>query len=300
MEKEEVAYLGPKGTFGWRAASSSSHVKMIPYNSHAKVIQAVVDGKAERGFIAWENSITGIVIDTADPLTTGSIGSSIGIRMHRDEDKVVYSPTSAMVCGETVIPITQCLYGRKGQKSEIKKVYSHPQGLAQCVEFIAKRFPQAQLVPANSTVGGVEKLCEDAEAVAIAPPWAKDFYPEAVLMEEGVQDQKDNTTRFLAIGKEDCRPTGDDKTSIYFQVPGDERPGSLVRVLQILAAVDINMRLIESRPTKTQLGRYGFIVDIDGHRNDCTIRYTLEFIVGVKIVTMLKVLGSYPRWRNGV
>ncbi|MFH1575433.1 MAG: prephenate dehydratase domain-containing protein [Candidatus Nealsonbacteria bacterium] len=298
MEQKKVAYLGPEGTFGWYVAENSSHTEIIPYNSHAKVIQAVVDGKAEKGFVARENSIGGSVVDAIDPLIAGSIG--IRIYLDGNSKEVVYSPMSAMTCGESVLPIVQCLYGRPVRKNEIKRIYSHPQGLAQCEEYIAKRFPQAQLVSVGSTVGGVEKILEDDEAVAIAPPWAKYFYSGVILMEEGVQDRKDNTTRFLAIGKEDCRPTGNDKTSIYFQVPGDERPGSLVRVLQILAAVDINMRLIESRPTKTQLGRYGFIADIDGHRNDCAIRRTLEFIVGVKIVTMLKVLGSYPRWRNGV
>lgn len=301
MKRKQIAYLGPEGTFGWYVArkymaeKNLYGVEMVPYNSHAKIIQAVVDGKAKYGIVARENNLGGSVVDTVGPLIAGSMG----IRIDQDRNnEIVYSPTSAMVCGETVIPINQCLYGRLGQKNEIKRVYSHPQSLVQCEKFIAKRFPQAQLVPANSTVGGVEKLREDAEAVAIAPPRARDFYPEAVLVEEGIQGRKKNVTRFLVIGEEDCRPTGIDKTSIYFQVPGDKKPGSLDRVLRIFAAAEINIKVIESRPTGIKFGRYWFIMDIDGHRDDYIVHLAFEFIVGARIVTKLKVLGSYPRCQS--
>lgn len=292
----KVACLGSEGTFGWRVATRDNPEAVIVFcGSHLQVIQAVINGKARKGYVARENSLGGTVVDTVDPL----IKNPIGIMVCWEDGKVVSSRGDFMVCGETVLPIVQCLYGHRGMH-KVTRMYSHPQALTQCEEFIERRFPGVQLVPANSTVGGVEKLREDTEAVAIAPPWAADFYPDISLLESGIQGSSTNDTRFLVIGKEDCAPTGTDKTSIWFTVPGENKPGSLVRVLNVLAASDINMGLVESRPAKTTLGRYVFLVDVDGHRLDPHLTRALDFIVSQGFATGVCILGSYPRWKNGI
>lgn len=291
-----IACLGPDGTFGWRAATRGSpQTPILTCASHSQVIQAVMKGDADKGYVARENSLMGAVVDTVDPL----IKNPVGITMRLEGGKVIYSHGALMVCGETVLPIEQCLYGQPDHTCTVTRVYSHPQALAQCAEFIKARFPGAQLVPANSTIAGVQKLREDREGVAIAPPWAVDFYPDIPVIERGIQDSPVNDTRFLVVGKNDCVPADNDKTSLWFTVPGEDKPGSLVKVLNILAASDINMGLIESRPAKTTLGRYVFLVDVDGHRNDPHIARALEFIVTQGFATSVCILGSYPRWTNG-
>ena len=231
------------------------------------------------------------MIDTVDPLGR----NAVGIEMRLEGGKVVSSQGRVVVCGEAVLPIVQCLYGTP---QKVARVYSHPQAITQCGEFIKRRFPGAKLVPATSTVAGVEELRQDTEAVAIAPPWAVDFYPDIPLVETGIQDSPVNDTRFLAIGTNECAPTGQDKTSLCFTVPDDERPGSFDRVSMILALVGINKYLIESRPTKTALGRYIFLMDVDGHRLDPVLSRVLELIVLTGLTTSLRVWGSYPR-QNG-
>jgi len=203
-----------------------------------------------------------------------------------------------VVCGEMVLPIRQCLYGNRGVQ-EVARVYSHPQALIQCEEFIKVRFPGVQLIPANSTIAGVENLRRDKEAVAIAPPWAVDFYPDVLLLEKDIQDSTVNDTRFLVIGKDECAPTGRDKTSLWLTVPEDEKPGSFDRVSMMLALCDVNKRLIESRPMRTLLGCYVFLIDVDGHWLDPVLSRVLELLVLTGCTTSLKVWGSYPQWQNG-
>lgn len=288
-----VAYLGPEGTFGWRVATRDNpEAVVVPYKSHSQVIQAVMKGEAERGYVARENSIGGTVVDTVDPLGR----NPVGFEMRLEDGKVVLSGGDLMVCGETILPIEQCLYG--WGTSKVARVHSHPQALIQCEEFVRRRFPDAQLIPASSTIAGVEKLYEDKEAVAIAPPWAVDFYPEVLLLEKDIQDSPVNDTRFLVIGKDECASTGRDKTSLWFTVPEDETPGSFDKVSMILALCGVNKRLIESRPTRTLLGSYVFLIDVDGHRMDPILSHVFELLVLTGLTTSLKVWGSYPR-QNG-
>lgn len=292
----KIACLGPEGTFGWWVATRGNpQTQILACASHSQVIQRVSEGDAERGYVARENNLMGAVVDTVDPL----IKNLVGIMIRLEGGKVVSSQGALMVCGETVLSIEQCLYGQPDRACKVTRVYSHPQALGQCEEFIKARFPDAQSVPVNSTIAGVEKLREDREGVAIAPPWAVDFYPDIPITERGIQDSPVNDTRFLVVGKNDCAPTDNDKTSLWFTVPGEDKPGSLVKVLNVLASRDINMGLIESRPAKTILGRYVFLADVDGHRNDPHITWAVEFIIAQGFATSVCILGSYPRWKNG-
>ncbi len=289
-----VAYLGPEGTFGWRVVTRDNPGTVtIPCTSHSQVIHAVMEGKAKTGYVARENSLGGMVVDTVDPLGR----NPVGIEMILEDGKVVSCSGSLIVCGETVLSIEQCLYGFERIK-KVARVYSHPQAFAQCEEYIRSRFPAAQFVSANSTIAGVAELREDQEGVAIAPPWAEHFYPDIPLLARGIHDSSVNDTRFLVVGKDECAPTGKDKTSLWFTIPGDEDPGSFDKVSMILALCGVNKRSIESRPTRTLLGRYIFLIDVDGHRLDPVLSRVLELVVLAGLTTRLKVLGSYPRW-NG-
>lgn len=291
----KVAYLGPEGTFGWRVATRDNPVAVvfIPCGTHFQVIQAVIEGRVERGYVARENSLEGTVGDTVGPLGR----NPVGVDMRLKGGKVVSSRGDVVVCGEIVLPIEHCLYGDDGVR-EVARVYSHPQALAQCEGFIRRRFPDAQLIPAGSTIAGVKELRQDHEAVAIAPRWAADFYPGTPLLEHGIQDSPVNDTRFLVIGKDECAPTGRDKTSLWFTVPEDEKPGTFDGVSMMLALCGVNKRLIESRPTRMSLGRYAFLIDVDGHRLDPVLSRVLELLVLAGITTSLRVWGSYPR-QNG-
>jgi prephenate dehydratase len=288
----KIAYLGPEGTFGWKVATSNNPgAELIPCSSHAQVIHAVVEGRANRGYVARENSLGGTVTDTVDPLGRNAVGTE----MRFEQGEVISSHGGVVVCGEVVLPIVQCLYG---VPQRVARVYSHPQAITQCEEFIRARFPGAELIHARSTIAGVEELRQDKEAVAIAPPWAVDFYPDIPLVETGIQDSPVNDTRFLVIGTNECAPTGQDKTSLWFTVPEDEKPGSFDRVSMMLALCGVNKRLIESRPMRTLLGRYVFLIDVDGHRLDPVLSRVLELLVLTGLTTSLRIWGSYPR-QNG-
>lgn len=289
-----VGFLRPKGTFGWRVAvRHRGEGELIGFSSHADIIRAVVRGEIEKGIIARENNTIGAVTDSVVPLVSSPVGTEYKLAA----GSIVVVPGKAMICGEDLLPVVQCLYALQGVEwRNAQIVFSHQQAIEQCRGFLANNFPDIKIEPVASTVAGVERLFGHAfPAVAIAPPWAADIYPGAVIIYEGIQDLSGNATRFVVLGEKDVKPTGCDKTSLYFQVPGDEEPGSLARVLNVFAGASINMFCIESSPTGTKLGRYGFFVDIDGHRLDPVLSYALEFIVMAGLTTSLRVFGSYPR-----
>jgi len=291
---KRIAFLGPLGTFGWRVVTKDHpDATLYPCLSHAEVIQEVIEGEADLGYVARENSLGGTVVDTVDPF----LRNPVGIAMHLQEGSVISLRGDLVVCGETVLPIEQCLYGHNNDR-EVTRVYSHQQALSQCRKFLSIRFPRAELVPADSTVGGVARLREDPCGVAIAPPWAGEFYPDIPLLEKAIQDFPVNDTRFLIVGREECVPSGTDKTSLWFTVPEDEKPGTFDHVSQILALANINKRSIETRPMQTELGKYIFLIEVDGHCRDRIIELALELIVLAGHTTKLTILGSYPRWQQ--
>ena len=229
--------------------------------------------KQTRGSCPWENSLEGTVTFTADLLI--------------QEDTL-------KIKSELVLPIHHCLLAKPGGSDEdVEAVYSHPQSLAQCREYLQRRFPGASLMPSLSNSSAVsDMLRSERRALAIAGKRAAWFFDVRILEEE-IEDNHSNATRFIVMAAEDGAPTGRDKTSICFNFDAD-RPGSLVGVLQEFSNRGINLNKIESRPTRRSLGRYFFLIDVDGHRGDETVRSALDAIA--EKVSMLKVLGSYPRY----
>lgn len=291
----KVAFLGPVGTFSWQAALLyNSEAELVECKKNSDVIKAILSGEADCGVIARENSIGGTVVDAVEPI----IASSVGISLIKEGEQIVYSNGKLMLAGNLNLPIKHCLFAKKDspQWEEGVLIYSHEQALAQCSNYLQKYFPGADLVSTVSTVAAIPKMLESLEpALAIAPEKTGELYPEVVMIEEGIENDHTNTTRFVVVSNHDCKPTGNDKTSILFGVPQDERPGSFDRVSQLFACCGINKSLIESRPAKTALGRYVFLMDLDGHRQDSVLRRIFELIVEVGLTTTLRIFGSYPR-----
>ncbi|MDY6918345.1 MAG: prephenate dehydratase [Chloroflexota bacterium] len=271
---KRVAYLGPPGTFAEEAALLyDKTAQLTPFPSIAAVDTAVASGMADEGVVPIENSLEGSVNDTLDLL------------IH--ESKV-------LIRKELVLPIVHHLMAKPGTEvSTIRVVYSHPQALGQCRHFIERCFPKAQVVAALSTAAAVEDMMASGHpAAAIGTARAAELYGAEIMARE-IQDEASNVTRFVVLALTDHPPTGCDKTSISFSFATD-RPGALSEVLQEFTARNINLAKLESRPSKESLGRYFFLLDLEGHREDPVIS---EVLARIKEKTvLLKIFGSYPRY----
>ncbi|MEM3574144.1 MAG: prephenate dehydratase [Candidatus Bathyarchaeia archaeon] len=266
-----IAYLGPRGTFCEEAArkyASRLVAVLIPMPDIADVFQSVSDGGADLGVVPLENSIE------------GSVGLTLDLLLESD----------LWICGEIDLRISHNLIAKPGTRMEdIRVLASHPQALAQCRKFIASRLPKVEMIEASSTSRAVELIKGIEGAAAIGTELAAELNGMEIL-ERGIEDSKNNFTRFLAISKADFPPTGSDKTSIIFSV--ENKPGALYRALEEFAKRDINLTKIESRPTKRRPWEYVFYVDFEGHREDEKCKEALECL-RLK-ASFLKVLGSYP------
>jgi len=271
---KQVAYLGPAGTFTEAAALQyDPDAQLIPFPSIAAVAAAVDSGAAEEGVVPIENSLEGSVTDTLDLLIHDS---------------------NLSICHEMVISIEHCLLVKPGGSAqEVGLIYSHPQALGQCRRFIESSFPKAQAIAALSTAAAVEDmLASRSPAAAIANSRAAEIYG-AEIIAQGIQDSSANHTRFVVLAHHDHPPTGRDKTSMCFSF-NDDRPGMLYSVMGHFATRDINLAKVESRPSKESLGRYIFLVDLDGHREDASVKEALNSIKAE--ASIVKIFGSYPRY----
>ena len=267
-----LAYLGPAGSYAEQAAVDyDATARLVPFVSIPAVASAVRSGLADEGVVPIENSLEGSVTFTLDLL----IGE-----------------TDLFVRNELVIPIDHCLVVVAGTDMEaIRAVYSHPQALAQCRSFLDRCFPAAEQMASLSTSAAVEQMrSSDVPAAAIANRRAASLY-DAQIIATGIQDRPNNQTRFVILAPSDHAPTGHDKTSICFSFTEDS-PGMMYSVLYEIAKRQINMTKIESRPTGETLGRYIFLIDIEGHREDAIVKDALSEIRSQ--VSMFRVFGSYP------
>lgn len=265
-----VAYLGPEGTFTQLAARRMFGLQ-ARYREVATidaVFEAVESGDATYGVVPFENSTEGAVSMTSDAL----LESNLLIRQ------------------EYVLPIAHCLLSRAASLSRVEVVYSHPQALAQCRSWIAKHLPRAQVVQTTSTAAAAREAQVDDRAAAIAADIAAEIH-DLPIVRANVHDRAENATRFVVLGQSDAPPTGEDRTTIAFDVP-DER-GALRRVLSVLEDADVNLTRIESRPNRNQPWHYVFLVDVEGHRSEPALARAIAAVS--KATDFVKVLGSYPR-----
>ena len=273
----KIAYLGPAGTFTEEAARQyNSKATLQPLPSIPGVALAVASNIAEEGVVPIENSLEGSVTDTLDIL----------IRQPR-----------LFIRRELVLPIEHCLLVMSNiTASDIQVIYSHPQALGQCREFLERCFPKAQLVASLSTAAAVGDMKESkSPAAAIAPHRAAELNKVEVLA-QGIQDNPSNMTRFVVLADTDHPPTGTDKTSLCFSF-AEDKPGLLYSVMGEFARRNINLAKVESRPTKQSLGEYIFLIDVHGHRQDPPVKEAIEALRQQS--STLKIFGSYPRWDQG-
>ena len=276
-----IGYLGPHGTFTEQAVLSEDKLadcERVLYTSMPAVLNAVEAGELDLGFAAIENSIEGTVNATIDTLAFSS---------------------NLMIQGEVVIPISmELLASPTATLDSIETVISFPHAIAQCRHWLADHLPNARHTAANSTADAVELVgkADDPTKAAIGNALAGQLYGLNGLA-SSIQDNEGNQTRFVTVAREGIpKITGNDKTSIViFQ--RDDRPGSLLSILQEFSARQINLSKLESRPTKKGLGNYCFIMDLDGHISDEVIADALKNIMAKQ--AEVKFLGSYPAAGTG-
>tara|TARA_B110000014_G_scaffold213601_1_gene166494 strand:- start:961 stop:1797 length:837 start_codon:yes stop_codon:yes gene_type:complete len=270
---KKIAYLGPPGTYSEQAAKQWNNVdEILPLESIPAVAKSVENGESYQGVLPIENSIEGGVTFTLDLLIHDSLLS---------------------ICGEVIVPINHYLMAHEEiDLNSVTTVYSHPQSLGQCRQFLLNHLPQATLVASLSNAKAVEEmLSANPSAAAISSERSANLYGATVL-KKNVEDNPNNETRFVILAHGDHEITSNDKTSLCFEFDGDS-PGILSESLTEFASRNINLVKIESRPNKRRLGRYVFLVDIDGHRKTPEVKEALDALESK--VSMLKIFGSYPK-----
>ena len=267
-----IGYLGPKGTFCQAAALQYTDKKyLIAFPTIADVLEAVDQGKIQKGIVPIENSIEGTVNMTLDMMIF-----DVNVKIQK----------------EIVLPIEHHLLVKKGMYiKDIQKVFSHPQALGQCRKFLRQHLPYVSVEVSSSTAEAAKQISESQEPwAAIGTALAGKLYDLETLYSH-IQDQVINETRFIVVGKEDAPLGKNCKTSIAFSTKETHKPGELYKVLNILALWDINITKIVSRPAKNQLGQYIFFLDIEGHRKEELISEALDMIQ--RKTSFLKIFGSY-------
>ncbi len=272
---ETYGYLGPKATHCEEAlylylGTETANATAFP--SIPQVLSAVSEGRVARGIVPLENSIEGTVNLTLD---------------------LIVSDPELKIVGEVVLPIKHNLLARPGVKrEEINLILSHPHALAQCRQYLSRHFPRIPVREVNSTAEAARIIASQQEPfAAIGNEKAAANYRLEIL-EHDIQDCRENQTRFAIISKQDVPVTGPARTSLVISIT--DRPGGLYQILKEFALANINLTKIESRPAKRNLGDYLFFIDLDGHREDLSVRKCLESIEDM--TAMFRVLGSYPVW----
>ena len=272
-EALKVAYLGPEGTFTQSAVfkhfGHSVHALSVP--TIDEVFHEVEAGTADFGVAPVENSSEGTVnIHTLDMFLTSPL----------------------KVCGEIELRIHQHLMGKMQDLREIRRICSHPQSLAQCRVWLAEHLPNVETVPIGSNAEAARRARDEDGTAALAGEAAAEVYGLKILFRD-VEDQADNTTRFVVVGRKLFPPSGNDKTSVLLSASGTEGPGALLHLLGPLARHGVNMTRIESRPSRRRKWDYVFFVDLDGHAENAPVKKALEEVKAK--ATLFKVLGAYPK-----
>jgi chorismate mutase/prephenate dehydratase len=266
----KVAFFGPKATFTHLAAMQQFGLsaELVPQKAIPAVFEEVGKGRAKYGVVPVENSTEGMVSHTLD----------------------MFMESDLKINAEVLLEIHHYLLSRTGRLEDIKKVYSHPQPIAQSRDWLAENLPNIPVVDVASTAVAAQIVSEDYTAAAIASELAASMY-DLKIVRERIEDQVNNFTRFLVIGKKLTEMSGDDKTSLMFSVK--DEVGILYRMLEPFAKRGINLSKIESRPLKKKAWEYIFFLDLMGHIADPVIAEAVQELK--QCCQFVKVLGSYPR-----
>ena len=264
-----VAYLGPAGTFSESASRKhfGSAPNFIAMPTIDDVFRAVEAGNADYGVVPVENSTEGAVSGTLDLLLANPL----------------------QVCGEVNLRIHQQLLSRAEGIGAARRLYSHAQSIAQCHEWLNRNLAHLPRVPVASNAEAARMAAEDPESCAIAGSAAAELYGLNVLA-ANIEDDPNNTTRFLVIADHDAGLSGHDRTSLVFSA--QNRPGAVHALLEPLARHGVDMTKLQSRPARAGLWEYVFHADIEGHQQDAAVQAALQELN--ERAAFVKVLGSYP------
>ncbi|MBI2825396.1 MAG: prephenate dehydratase [Planctomycetia bacterium] len=268
LEKQlRVAFLGPLYSFSHLATLHrfGAGIELVPVATIAAVFEEVNRKHADYGLVPIENSTDGRIADTLD----------------------MFTRLRVRICSEVQLRIHHTLLGRC-PRSDVKEVYSKPQALSQCRNWLVKHLPAARPIEVTSTTTAAQLALDKPGAAAIASVEAGVQYGLDVLA-ENIEDNPDNTTRFAVIGAESAARSGRDKTAAMFQI--EHRPGSLAEAINIFKRNRLNLTWIESFPIAR--GEYMFFIELDGHESDLRVRRA--FAALGKKALRLEILGSYPR-----
>ncbi len=267
----KVAYLGPKGTFTEQAARSYflDNYDFIEYRDIPEVFTAISSDSVKFGVVPIENSIEGSVNIALDLLFESDFKVSGEI-----EQRIIQNLIS-----EDNVDLT-----------DVKKVISHPQAIAQCRNFLRFKLPKSERIEVASTAEAVKAVKGSTDMAAIGSELAAESYKMKILY-PGIEDNPNNCTRFFVLSQQEPAPTGNDKTTIIFSVK--HAPGALYDALGVFACRNINLTKIESRPTRKKPWEYIFYCGFEGHKDESLIKDALNELKNK--TTLLKVLGSYPK-----
>ncbi len=265
-----VAYFGPAGTYTHAAAEKhfGRAVNFLPVTGIDDVVREVETQAVQFGVVPIENSLEGPVNLSHD---------------------VLYASTLS-VCGEVILAVHHQLLSTATTLTAVQRVYAHSQALAQCRRWLDSHCPQAERIATSSNADAARRVAGEPTAAAIAGTTAAQLYQVPVLA-ANIEDQADNTTRFLVLGREPVPPSGDDITSLVFSTPN--RAGALCDALRSFANADISMSRLQSRPLRQGSWDYLFFVDITGHQRDSQVAAALAELR--THTSMCRILGSYPR-----
>jgi chorismate mutase/prephenate dehydratase len=264
-----VAFLGPRGTFSEEAAAKrfGGSVRGVPCASIDEVFRQVEARQAGYGVVPVENS------------TEGGVGRTLDLLL----------ATTARICGEVLLPVHQCLMSRVPERAAIQRIYAHSQSLAQCHAWLNDNLPEVERIPVVSNAEAARMASQEDNAASLGSRAGSALYGLHVLA-ENIEDNPNNTTRFVVLGRQSVAPSGRDKTSLVMSTR--HQPGAMHALLTPLAEHGVSMTRLESRPSRTGMWEYVFFVDIEGHEQDSKVAAALE---GVRArAAFLKVLGAYP------
>lgn len=265
-----IAYLGPEGTFT-QAAALKHFGHSVQIDSHLSIDEVFRDveaGACHYGVVPVENSTEGVITYTLD----------------------MFLNSPLKIAGEVQLRVHHNLLGIGDAIGSVNRIYSHQQSLAQCRGWLDEHLAGVERIAVSSNAEAARLAAQDKQAAAIASRAAADIYGLRVLA-ANIEDEPDNTTRFLVIGREAVPPSGKDKTSLLLSA--SNKSGALHRLLTPFAQHGISMTRIESRPSRRGMWEYVFFVDIEGHAAEPKVAQALEELRAE--AAMLKVLGSYPR-----
>lgn len=268
-----VAYLGPAGTFTQAAAIKhfGHAVTTAAVPAIDEVFREVEAGTANYGVVPVENSTEGVVTHTLDSF--------------------IHSPLT--ICGEVRLRVHHNLLSKLKSLADVKRVYAHSQALAQCRKWLDAELPQAERIAVSSNADGAKRSLDDAEGAAIASEQAAIVYGLESLA-TSIEDEPDNTTRFLVVGKQAVSRSGSEPehnvTTLLLSMPN--KAGALHDILKPLAAHGVSMNRIESRPSRREAWDYVFFIDLQGHIEETHVAAAIAAIA--EQAPLCKVLGSYP------